>query len=1055
LSSMPTLRLLLTFAIAFSLVSLPSVLSNNFILPNIPVARAQQETTYGSWYPAGAQEQTLSISQGDGATGTQVNWLMTNQVDSEDWPLAASQYSSICPGSTTFLCSAPVADKNYFEIEFNLAGVFWGIPMQYGSNSAGIQLRQGIAHLLNKAAFIADGSTYFSCGGIVCVPNDNPVPPCSISSCPNGGLVNPNPCGWDTLFPETSSTNCIVGAPGGTAYNCLYSTVCPSGTVTGTVQHPGQVAIGSPDFCAAALHFQQAFKMQLGINVTLNNYCELVPPTGGWPSAVYAINPTDCIGLVARANVCFSVRKSQPRAGLGEGLAQEICALFSPAWTGGTGWTTLAGEPSSCDTLTTGTGNADCGGGYCTFLDEYELDSYYAVFNTSTSGTPLLDWGMYTAGFGQVFPFDSTTYFNYNGVFATKTTVTCTNLDCSSNVPGSPCASTTFSSGASDYMYVCSPTYDSLSSAMEFSLCLGSPGPSTDPTFGQASPTLANCSGGAVSGGAGATTCIGASPVCSAISAGYQALDFFGKNVLTLPIWSGNDYYARLSNWSQGGSVPGFSTAVGFGFYGLPNYFNWLNAYSATPAVPGTHREGTLTTVDSLNPFEATTYWDFHLLAKIYESLFEPNPLCSTATTPGVTTCSQPLQLMDWVTTSHSFLCYPGGPACTATNLGYGNSTYFAGTAADLRLTLNRSNHWQNGGPVTAWDVKYSFINLNATGAYQATALPNIAHINVLDEYTLDLNLKTKGPFTDYFIGSITIMPGSVWSACGTSTWNTGVTGKDILGTSIVGAAEDSCVGTFGSPSIVSVGGVRADSPTFDPVANGLLIGSGPYTCESIGGTGHPSVGTIGGGCSIDNTQYPPFGLNDFTLTRTGCTLTSTGTVCGVAGSSSDYFRSSGALASYVWSGDIGSGSADFSKVLTVNSCHSSSPSANCPHWAQGIGNPGGTGTNAVGLSQRLKVNSYKGVSWIGFSTPQSAGTQLILSCSAGYTIPQTTITPCTASNAGWTGTVLPGIGGYASTLYEVGSQITIGTTTTGTSTLSPASAVGCATTYPNGGYDC
>src|SRR2546427_6980946 len=298
-------------------------------------------------------------------------------------------------------------------------------------------------------------------------------------------------------------------------------------------------------------------------------------------------------------------------------------------------------------------------------------------------------------------------------------------------------------------------------------------------------------------------------------------------------------------------------------------------------------------------------------------------------------------------------------------------------------------------------------------------------------------------------------MPGSVWSACGTSTWNTGVTGKDILGTSIVGAAEDSCVGTFGSPSIVSVGGVRADSPTFDPVANGLLIGSGPYTCESIGGTSHPLVGTIGGGCSVDNTQYPPFGLNDFTLTRTGCTLTSTGTVCGVAGSSSDYFRSSGALASYIWSGDIGSGSADFSKVLTVNSCHSASPSANCPHWAQGIGNPGGTGSNPVGLSQRLKVNSYKGVSWIGFATPQSAGTQLILSCSPGYTIPQTTITPCTSSNAGWTSIVLPGIGAYASTLYEVGSQITIGTTTTSTSTLSPASAVGCATTYPNGGYDC
>src|SRR5207244_7479676 len=136
-------------------------------------------------------------------------------------------------------------------------------------------------------------------------------------------------------------------------------------------------------------------------------------------------------------------------------------------------------------------------------------------------------------------------------------------------------------------------------------------------------------------------------------------------------------------------------------------------------------------------------------------------------------------------------------------------------------------------------------------------------------------------------------------------------------------------------PCITPCSRTRSHNPTFDPMTNNLLIGPGPYTCESIGGTGHPPAGTIGAGCSIDNTQYPPFGLNDFTLTRTGCTLTSTGTTCGIAGSSSDYFRSSGALANYVWSGDIGSGSADFSKVLTVNSCHSSTLSAICTHWTQ------------------------------------------------------------------------------------------------------------------------
>src|SRR5467141_151121 len=1056
---MPVIKTLIIFAIAFSMVSLPSVLSSSYVLPSIPVVKAQQETTSGSWYPAGAQEQTLSISQGDGSSITQVNWLLTNQVDSEDWPLTATQYGSStlnCSGNANMICSSPVADKGYFELEFNLANVFWGIPMQYGNNPAGLQLRQGMAHLINKAAFVADASALVPCSGIVCVTNDDPLPPCSISSCSNGGLVNPNPCGWDTMFSETSSTNCIVGASGGTAYNCAYSTVCPVGNVAGTTQYPGQVAIGSPDFCAAAQHFQQAFKMQLGINVTLNTNCELNPPMGGWPTVVTA--PQLCI-FANTGNVCVV---EYPGTRLHEllaiGLSQEICALFSPAWTSGAGWTTLGGQSISCDTSDTGTGNAACGGGSCPFLSEVTCDCLnQIVFATSTTGSPFTAWGMYTAGFGQVFPFDTTTYFEYNSLFATKTDYTCANADCTSKTLGSTCASTTYRGSANDYMYICSPAYDSLSSAMELSTCLASPGPSTDPMFNQASPTFATCSGTPVSGGAGATTCIGTSPSCSSVSAGYQALDFFGRNVFALPVWSGNNYYARLSNWAQGGSAPGMSTAVGFGLYGLPNYFNWLNAYSPTPAVAGTYRQGTLTTIDSLSPFQASTYWDFHLLGNIYDSLFEPNPLCSIATTPGVTACSQSSQLMDWMTTNHSFPCYPGGPACTSTTLGYGNSTYFANTSADLRLTLNRSNHWHDGGPVTAWDVKYSFINLNATGAYHATSLANVSHINVLDEYTLDLNLKAKGAFTDYFIGSITIMPGSIWSACGASNWNGGVTGRNILGTSIVSAAEDNCVGTFGSPNIVSVGGVRADGPTFDPMANNFLIGSGPYTCESIGGTGHPAVGTLGGGCSIDNTEYPPFGLNDFTLTRTGCTLTSTGTVCGVAGSSSDYFRSSGALAKYIWSGVIGSGSADFSKVLMVNSCHSSSPSANCPHWAQGIGNPGGTGANAVGLSQRLKVNSLKGVSWIGFSTEKTSGTQLLLTCSPGYTLPGTTITPCTLANAGWTTTILPGIGVYAATLYEVGSTVL----STSTSTLAPASVVGCAapvgtgTAYPNGGYDC
>ena len=1064
---MPVVRTMIIFAIAFSLVSLPSVLSNNFSLPSIPVVRALQEIS-GSWYPAGAQERTLSISQGDGASITQVYWLLTNQIDAEDWPLTASQQGAStvnCSGNANVQCSLPVPDHGYFELQFNLANVFWGIPMSYGNSTAGVELRQGIAHLINKQSFAANNP---ACLNVACYPNDAAVPACTTTAgCTNGGLPAANPCDWDTLFSENSSSNCIVGSPGGTAYNCTYSTSCPTGSVTGTNTFAWQATIGSPDFCAAAQHFIQAFTDAGITGVTTNANCELVPPSGGWPSVVTAINTAGgyCTGNApANADVCFGVRSTEPRKSLGEGLAQDICALFSPAWGA---WTTLAGQPFSCDNSNTGSGNAACGGGSCPFLQEVEpLEFGFCGFNTSTTGVPNNCWGMFTAGFGQVFPFDSAAYFEYNSIFATKTTVTCTSADCSSNVPGSPCASTVFTNAAADYMYVCSPTYDSLSAAMEFSTCLDSPSNTKlDPTFNQNATqlTFASCSGtsvpvgGPFAKGVTSTTCIGASPACSAVSAGYQAEDYFGSHVLTIPVWTGRDTQGSLSNWAPvSSSQPAFNTAFGGGYSASANYFNWLNAYSATPAMAGTFRQSFLTTVDSLNPFQFTTLWDAYLLSNIYDGLFVQNPQCTNsaalAASAGVSQCSSILQNIDWTTTSHSFLCYPGGPACTATNLGYGNSTYFANTVADLRLSLNRINHWQDGGPVTAWDVKYSFMNLNATGAFQATSLSNVAHINVIDEFTLDLNLKAKGPFTELFIGGITIIPGHIWSACSSSTWNNGVTGKNIAGTSIVDSAEDTCVGHFGAPSITSVGGVRADSPTFDPVANNFLIGSGPYTCQSIGGTGHPAVGTLGGGCSIDNTQAPAFGLGDFTLTRTGCTLTATATTCGAAGSSSDYFRSSGALAAYIWTGDIGSGSADFSKVLTVNSCHSSTPSANCPHWAQGIGNPSLTSTsNPVGLSQRLKVNSLKGVSWIAFSTEKTTSTQLILSCVEGYTLPGTTLTPCNSFNAGWTGSVLPGLGAYATTLYEVGSNVL----STSTSTLSPASAVGCTSDYPNGGYDC
>src|SRR5207237_8053400 len=119
---------------------------------------------------------SLAISQGDGASITQVNWLLTNQVDAEDWPLTATQQGAStvnCSGNVNVQCSLPVPDHGYFELQFNLANVLWGIPMSYGNSSAGVELRQRIDHLFNKQAFAANNP---ACLNVACYPSDAAIP---------------------------------------------------------------------------------------------------------------------------------------------------------------------------------------------------------------------------------------------------------------------------------------------------------------------------------------------------------------------------------------------------------------------------------------------------------------------------------------------------------------------------------------------------------------------------------------------------------------------------------------------------------------------------------------------------------------------------------------------------------------------------------------------------------------------------------------------------------------------------------------------------------------
>ncbi len=777
-------------------------------------------------------------------------------VDLTDWPLP-STLPPILITNPNFYVTSPISATGYFEIEYMLANNFWGVNMNFGNSVAGIQIRQGISHLVDKVSFTNNQADIAASASAI----DNPLP------LNNGGLPTPNPCNWDLNFTQSGS-NCHVGAPGGTSYHLAAST---------GVNFPWQPALGSPDFCAAATHFISA-----GL------------ATGK--------DPTTCVltgissGVTAHTVNIFVRSDDPPRLDLGNSLAQEICALFGQGFaTGCAPYLTVTPGPITA----------------------------FPGFTTSNSSVNL-SWHIYTAGFGQVFPFDSSLFFLYNSQFVSG-------ISGIQQSKGGFCSNASVGSfSAANYMYMCSRGYDSISSQMEFSPCLSAPG---DPVSG-ATSNLPTPPGNGL--------CLGTSKL-SAISAGVQAEDVFGRGAYTLPVYALSEQFGYLSNWSRVINDQG---------NGIPNYFTWLDAYSPNPAQPGTIRQGFKQTTRSLNPYIISTVWDVYIAGNIYDSLNTANPLSKG-------------QLLEWMSVSSQQL--------SNFQLTY---TPPSGTVSTFRFTLRGDLFWQDGRKVTSWDVKFSYLSLQATGAFQSTGLAPMTGVTVITSTQFDVNVNAVGPFTKLFLTSPTVIPGHYWSTCAGSIWDTDVS---------IGRVPDSCMSPDPSKIIA----------TFDPLANHILIGSGPWECLS-------SAAVVGTGCSPTGSQNPLTG--GYTLTRFGM-----GTTPG-AGISDHFFRSSGNLALWIWSQDNGDFTHDFINFTVVAACFGIA-TGSCSHFAQGIGGTGGTGITVVQVSI---VNRFVGVNWV-----------------AGN------------GNFVWTTSPPTGIVALPPVLYE------------GSATLNPASRVGCASPYPTGGYDC
>ncbi len=232
------IKLLSVFLVAFSLASLAGPISSNFHLPTIQPARATLAPAE-KWFPSGPAMDTELV-----VIFTDEQSEFTNiQSASPNIDLTDSLLTPDLPGPLTsspnFFVTSQISLHTYYDIQFMLANNFWGCDFNYGNSACGIQIRQGIAHMIDRANFATNEPSIAGMATAI----DSPVPP------NNGGLPAANPCAWDSSNPQSGS-HCIVGAPGGTAYHLA--------NATGANGISWLPAPGSPDLNAAAQHFVNA-----------------------------------------------------------------------------------------------------------------------------------------------------------------------------------------------------------------------------------------------------------------------------------------------------------------------------------------------------------------------------------------------------------------------------------------------------------------------------------------------------------------------------------------------------------------------------------------------------------------------------------------------------------------------------------------------------------------------------------------------------------------------------------------------------------------------------
>ncbi len=275
------------------------------------------------------------------------------------------------------------------------------------------------------------------------------------------------------------------------------------------------------------------------------------------------------------------------------------------------------------------------------------------------------------------------------------------------------------------------------------------------------------------------------------------------RNVMTIPVYSAAGVkYVALNGWDGLVNVAGHGFQEGF--WSLLNMRCKAGYVASDPKyAPGggdcsTIRRGFSQEVHRLSPFQASTLWDFEIIDQIYDSLLKVNPL-----TAGVGQ-----QVIDWMTTKHTSSYDPVAQVTTQT------------------WTLRNDLKWHDGVPVTAEDVAYTVIAFRDVPS--SGLLPQVSPILsavALNWRTVQVRLSKQSWFFEMNIGSLPIIPKHIWAPlCGDP------------------------------PSPLSV----CADPAFDPMAAGIMVGSGPRMCLNV------QTGAVGGTCSLTVSGAP--GTQDVTM---------------------------------------------------------------------------------------------------------------------------------------------------------------------------------------------